>query len=112
MVSIALIINAKTNACSAELSAFILSSAPMNLAIDAVTPFPNPNERPITKKNIGILNATAAIASPPNRPIKIISIIVYSVWIPIPIIIGIAKFHIALAGLLRNDFRGVFLCSA
>ena len=39
MVSIALIINARTSACSAELSAFTLSSAPMNLAIDAVTPF-------------------------------------------------------------------------
>ena len=81
----------------------------MNLAIDAVTPLPRPKERPITKKNMGILNATAAIASPPSLPINIISIIVYSVWIPIPIMIGIAKFHIDLTGLLRKDLRGVFL---
>ena len=47
--------------------------------MDAVTPLPKPNDRPITKKKIGILNATAAIALPPSRPIKIISMIVYNV---------------------------------
>ena len=78
-VNIKLIAKAIATACSAELSAFTLSFDPMNLAIDAVTPFPRPKERPITKKKIGILKATEAIASPPSLPMKIISIIVYNV---------------------------------
>ena len=73
VVSIPLIKSAITIECSAELSALTLSFDPINLAMDAVTPLPKPNERPITKKKIGILKATAAIASPPNFPIKNIS---------------------------------------
>ena len=79
IVSIALIISAIATACSAALSAFTLSSAPINLAMDAVTPLPKPKDNPITKKKIGILNATAAIDSPPSFPINIISTMVYSV---------------------------------
>ena len=62
------------NACSALLSALALSSSPINRAIDAVTPDPNPIVKPSIKKKIGILKAIPAIASPPKRPINIISI--------------------------------------
>ena len=60
-------------ACSALLSAFFLFFSPIKRAIDAVTPDPSPIVSPSIKKNIGILNATPAIALPPKRPIKIIS---------------------------------------
>ena len=66
-------------ACSALLSALFLSSSPMNLAIDAVTPDPSPIVRPSIKKKIGMLNATPAMALPPSCPIKIISITLYNV---------------------------------
>jgi hypothetical protein len=70
--------------------------------MEAVTPLPTPNDKPRTRKNKGILNATAAIAFPPRRPMKIISTIVYKVWIPIPAIIGMARVHNALDGLFRK----------
>ena len=74
-VSSALITIAINIACSAALSAFTLSSDPMKRAIDAVTPLPKPKDIPITKKKIGKLNATAAMAEPLILPIKIISTI-------------------------------------
>ena len=92
-------------ACSALLSAFLLSLAPINRAIDAVTPAPSPMVNPRTKKNKGILKATAAIARPLIRPMNIMSTIVYSVWIPIPAMMGIANFQRALSGLSRNSFN-------
>ena len=74
-----LIIAAIAMACSALLSAFTLSFAPIKRAIDAVTPDPKPKVKPITKKKSGMLYATAAIDSPPNLPIKSMSTIVYKV---------------------------------
>ena len=108
-VKIRLRMNAITTECSAALSAFTLSLAPINLAIDAVTPLPKPKVKPIIKKKIGKLNATAAIDSPPSRPINIMSIIVYKVCIAIPAIIGIANLHKDLDGLSIKDFKRLFL---
>ena len=45
----------------------------MYLAIEAVTPDPNPMVSPSMRKKIGILKATPAMALPPKRPINIIS---------------------------------------
>jgi len=61
-----LIKNAIAIACSAQLSAPDLSSLPMNLAIEDVTPVPNPIVKPNARKKSGILNAIPVIASPPN----------------------------------------------
>ena len=97
--------NAITTACSAALSALTLSLEPIYSAIDAVTPLPNPNDNPITKKKIGKLNATAAIASPPSLPINNISTILYRVCIPIPAMIGMARVHNDLEGLSINDCK-------
>ena len=55
VVKIILITAAIAMACSALLSAFTLSSAPIYRAIEAVTPEPNPKVNPITKKKSGIL---------------------------------------------------------
>ena len=63
-------------ACSAALLALTLFLEPINLAMEAVTPLPNPKESPRTRKKMGILKATAAMDSPPNRPIKIMSTMV------------------------------------
>ena len=90
-------------ACSALLSAPLLSFSPINLAMEAVTPEPRPIVRPSIKKKIGILNATPAIASPPKRPINNISTILYRVCIPIPNIIGIANVHNAFCGSSRKE---------
>ena len=92
-------------ACSALLSALTLSLAPINRAIDAVTPDPRPIVNPRTKKNRGILKATAAIALPLIRPINIISTIVYNVWIPIPAMMGIANFQSPFSGFSRKSSR-------
>ena len=62
-------------ACSAQLSAPDLSFLPMNLAMEEVTPVPKPIVKPKARKKSGMLNAIPAIASPPNRPMKIISTI-------------------------------------
>ena len=94
-----------TTACSALLSALILSFAPINRAMEAVTPAPRPTVKPKTKKNSGILKAIAVMASPPSRPINIISTIVYNVWIPIPAITGHASFQSPFSGLSKNSFR-------
>ena len=67
VVNIILITAAIRIACSAQLSALTLSSEPINRAMEAVTPVPNPNVNPITKKKRGILYATAAIDSPPKK---------------------------------------------
>ena len=92
-------------ACSALLSASALLSLPINLAIDAVTPVPKPIVRPRTRKNRGMLKAIPAISSPPNRPMNIISTMLYNVCIPIPAIIGIANVHNAFDGFSRNLLR-------
>jgi len=98
-------------ACSALLSALTLSLAPINRAIDAVTPDPRPIVNPRTKKNRGILKATAAIALPLIRPINIISTIVYNVWIPIPAMMGIASFQSPFSGFSRKSSRRENFCS-
>ena len=100
-----LIRNAITTACSAALSALTLSLEPIYRAIEAVTPLPKPKDKPITKKKIGKLNATAAIASPPNLPMNSMSTILYNVCIPIPAMIGIAKYHNDFEGLSINDCK-------
>ena len=61
-----LIKNAIAIACSALLSAPDLSFLPINLAIEDVTPTPNPIVKPSARKKSGMLNAIPAIASPPN----------------------------------------------
>ena len=51
------------------------------------------------------MNAIPVMAWPPNLPINIISTRLYSVCIPIPNMIGIAKDHRALEGFSKNTFK-------